>query len=203
MHDIPWKWGQPDNSQQGRPYFPLWPGPSFQGGTYGGADAAAVVLHRAVRWTPAWRTLIALICHMQVTLPCPSSHQYSPSEWHFWTLLFHFIAHGRTKERKLRDRCAANANTNPSHKLSGAELQLHQQQKFHFLLRSGGETCSLACPYPAWLLSCALRNTIPIFSERKGKGAWPEGRTGGSAVQWMGTWAPKKGIMLVGHLAGW
>ena len=36
--------------------------------------------------------------------------------------LFNFIIHGRSKQRKLGDRCAADTNTNPSNELSGAEL---------------------------------------------------------------------------------
>lgn len=135
----------------------------------------AVILHLAVGWKQAWCMSIALtlrlICHMQVTaLPIPTSEQSLGVT--FLDSLFNFIIHGRGKQRKLGDRCAANTNTNPSNELSGAEL-VTSGEKFPFLPRSEIETCSLARPYPAWLLSFAPRNTISVFSKRAGGSAWP------------------------------
>lgn len=159
-------------AQQGQPRFSLW--------------AARLLFPAESQWCCCWRgcggsggwrlarctsivLMLRLVCHTPVTLPCPSLHQNSLVEWHSRALLqtpssMEGVSKGswETDVQLMQTQILLMSSVGLN--------QFYQQKKFLFFPRPRMVTCSLAHPYPAWVLSFAPRNMFPVFSERDGEG---------------------------------
>lgn len=127
------KMGDAANPQQDQAYFPLWTSLSFHGHTCSGVDSGELVLaQRCCHPLSRWGLKAGLIHVDSVDVTPDPSHASNSAlpvlaslriSWSDISGLFiYFIIHGRSKQRKLRGRCAADTNTNPSNELSEAEL---------------------------------------------------------------------------------